>query len=125
MSRMISRYETNRKIKSCLVSHKADIAGLVFSFSGKTAWFHGKLTKIQGGEFSVEEIELLCKAISALPEIRFLNFELEDWSISASLGSFSIARKTVAAPASVGYQDPLVIKTDEDIEDVLADNHVG
>ncbi len=122
---MISRYEINRKIKSCLVSHKANLAELVFSFSGRTAWFHGRLTKIQGSEFSVEEIENLCNAISALPAIRFLNFELEDWSISASLGSFSIARKTVAAPASVGYQQPLVIEKNEDIEDILADNLVS
>lgn len=125
MSRTTSRYEINRKIKTCLVSHKADLAELVFSFSGKTAWFHGRLTKNQGTEFSVEEIETLCKAISALPAIRFLNFELEDWSISASLGSFSIAKKTIAAPASAGYQKPLVIKSDEDIEDVLADKVVG
>lgn len=105
-----------------MVSHKANLAELVFSFSGKTARFHGKLTKHQGTEFSVEEVETLCKAVAALPGVKFLFFELEDWSISTGMGSFSITRKTVAVSAGVDHDQPLVLKNHEDIEDVLIDH---
>lgn len=122
MSKVTSRYDTNRKIKSCLVSHKADLAGIVFSFSGKTASFHGRLAKKNGVEFKVEEVENLCRTIAGLPPIKFMNFELDDWTISASMGSFVITKKIISATAGAdGQFTPHYIDSDEDIEDVLAD----
>ena len=124
MKNTISRYDINRKIKSCLVSHKADLSGIIFSFSGKTASFHGKLSKSSGAEFKVENIENLCKAIAAIPAIKFLNFELEDWTISATMDSFVISKKIIASSADVSLHTPLIIKNDENIEDVLIDQKI-
>ncbi len=69
----------------------------------------------------MENIENLCKAIAAIPAIRFLNFELEDWTISATMGSFVISKKIIASSADAILHTPLIIKNDEDIEDVLID----
>jgi len=121
MNNTTSRYDINRKIKSCLVTHKADLTEIKFSFSGKRASFQGKLAKSSGAEFKVEEIENLCKAIAALPAIKFLNFELEDWTIVSTMGSFVISKKIIAGSAVIGKSTHLIIKNDEKIEDLLAD----
>lgn len=121
MNNTTSRYDINRKIKSCLVTHKADLTEIKFSFSGKRASFQGKLAKSSGAEFKAEEIENLCKAITALPAIRFLSFELEDWTIVSTMGSFVISKKIVAASGVIGQYTQLIIKNDDEIEDLLAD----
>jgi len=121
MNNTTFRYDINRKIKSCLVTHKADLTEIKFSFSGKRASFHGKLAKSSGAEFKAEEIENLCKAITALSAIRFLNFELEDWTITSTMGSFVISKKIIAGSAVIGKSTHLIIKNDEKIEDLLAD----
>ncbi len=123
MKKEFSRYEVNQKIKMILVSHNVDLSTLTFSFSGKAAWFTGKLNKASGSPLGHEEVETLCKALGGLHAIRFLNFELEDWNVSASPGSFSISRKAVASSSSGREQAPLIIKTNEKIEDVLDDNN--
>lgn len=69
----------------------------------------------------MEEVENLCRAIAGLPGIKFLNFELDNWTISASLGSFLIAKKTITAAAGSDRSTPHYINDDEDIKDVLAD----
>ncbi len=121
MKQQLTRYEINQKIKQTLVSHGTDIAFLTFSFSGKAAWFTGCLNKTTGAAMGHEEIENLCKALASLPQIRFLNFELEDWAISSNFSSFTIHKKTIAASAPDRNQEPLVIQSSEIIEDVLED----
>ncbi len=72
----------------------------------------------------MEEIEDLCKAITAIPAIKFLNFELENWTISATMGSFVVSKKTITASAHVGQSPALVIKKNENIKEVLSDQKI-
>jgi len=125
MKKQFTRYEINQKIKMALVSHNVDLTMFTFSFSGKAAWFTGRLNKTSGVPLEHEEIETLCRALKALPDIRHLNFELEDWNISASPGSFFITRKTIAASAPARDQKPLIINTSETVEDILEDQKVN
>ncbi len=122
MKKIPSRYEINQKIKRRLVSHGTDTRALNFSFSGKTAWFTGKLSKLTGQEMKQEEVEALCKALAAVPEILFLNFEMENWIISSSSGAFTITPKASTSSAPIRDRKPLVIRTDETIEDVLKEH---
>ena len=113
MKTSYDRYEINQKIKGLLVAGGADVTALSFSFSGKTAWFTGRFTKTTGAPMPQSEIEALCKALLALTAIHHLNFEMEDWNISSSLGSFVITRK-FTAPAPAREQKPLIIRTTAD-----------
>ncbi|WDP91184.1 MAG: hypothetical protein HUN04_16360 [Desulfobacter sp.] len=119
MKQKPTRYEINQKIKRILVSHGADLRQLTYSFSGKTAWFSGQLLKINGQEMANEEVENLGKALGAMPEILYMNFELENWVISSGTGALSVARKNAPAATSVRERKPLVITTDETVEEVL------
>ncbi|MDD9302417.1 MAG: hypothetical protein HUK40_08760 [Desulfobacter sp.] len=117
-----TRYEINQKIKRVLVSHGTDLQQFFFSFSGKAASFTGRLCKVSGQDMKHEEVETLCKLLSNIPEIIFLNFELEDWVISSGSGSFSITRKQITSSAPAREQEPLFIQTDETVKDVLKDS---
>lgn len=119
MKKKPTRYEINQEIKRRLVSHGTDLSQLNFSFSGKTAWFTGRLSKISGQEMTNNEVEALCKALAVVPDILFLNFELEDWIISTCSGAFTIARKAAASSAPLRDKTPLVIRSDDTIEAVL------
>jgi len=119
MKKKPSRYEINQRIKRRLVSHGTDLRALNFSFSGRTAWLTGKLSKLTGQEMKQEEVEALCKALATIPEILFLNFELENWIISSSSGAFTVTRKVSTSSAPIRDREPLVIKTDETVEDIL------
>lgn len=114
MKTEFSRYEINQKIKGVLVTAGADVTVLSFSFSGKTAWFTGRFNKTTGAAMDQGEVETLCKALMALPAVRHLNFEMDDWNISSSLGAFFISRKIMSAVASVREQKPLIIRTKEE-----------
>jgi hypothetical protein len=115
MTQDVSRYEINQKIKGILVTAGADVTVLSFSFSGKTAWFTGRFNKTTGAPMEQGDIETLCKALMALPAVRHLNFEMDDWNISSSLGAFTITRKVVASTtASAREQKPLILRTNPD-----------
>jgi hypothetical protein len=114
MTQDVSRYEINQKIKGILVTAGADVTVLTFSFSGKTAWFTGRFNKTTGAPMEQGDIEILCKALMALPAVRHLNFEMDDWNISSSLGAFTITRKIMASTAPDREQKPLILRTNAD-----------
>jgi hypothetical protein len=119
MIKQPTRYETNQKIKRTLVSHGAHLGDLTFSFTGKAAFFTGRLNKISGTPMAYQAVENLCKALITVPYVRFLNFEMEDWTITLQHSSFSITPKTIAASTQDRDVKPLVISSNETIEDVL------
>lgn len=121
MKETATRYDTNRKIKQILVSHSTDLTRIFFSFSGKTARFSGRLLKTSGQEMKFEEVDALCRSLTNLAEIRFLNFEMDDWAISAGLGSMNIVRKSIPSSDASGARKVHKIDTTESVEDVLKD----
>ena len=123
MEKKLSRYEINQKIKRTLVSNGADVTALAFSFSGKTAWLSGRFNKTGGAAMSQGEIEIICRALMDLPVIQYLNFDVEDWNITCSIGSFIMTRKFAGAAAPDRERKPLIIrtKTDGTVEDTEED----
>lgn len=121
MKQNATRYDTNRKIKQVLVSHNTDLSGIFFSFSGKTARFSGRFLKISGQEMKFEEVEILCRALTGLDGIRFFNFDMEDWAISAGPGSMNIVRKSTSVSVVSDERKIHHIDTPESVEDVLKD----
>ena len=116
-----NRYDTNRKIKQILVSHSTDVSKVFFSFSGKTARFSGCFISISGRGLKYGEVEALCKTLSNISGIRFLTFDMEDWAISAGMGSLNIVRKAVASSGASGARKSLHIKSDEPVKEFLED----
>ncbi len=122
MKQNATRYDTNRKIRQVLVSHSTDLSHLFFSFSGKTARFSGRFLKTSGREMKFEEVEALCKKLTSLSAVRFLSFDMEDWVISAGLGSMDIVKKSaVSSAAAQETRKNLHINSPELVDDVLSD----
>ncbi len=124
MKNQATRYETNQKIKRLLVTHNTDLSRLFYSFSGKSATFSGRLIKTSGSGMKIEEVETLCQSLSAIAEVQFLNFDLDNWSISSGAGSFEISKKADVSSGPSKEQKPLIINTPEMVQDVLRD-HFG
>jgi len=61
----LSRYEVNRNVRMVLIRHDADLARIDYSFIGQTVYFYGDLVR-PTMDFSVQEIEVLAREISAL-----------------------------------------------------------
>lgn len=116
-----TRYDTNRKIKQVLVSHNTDLSKIFFSFSGKTARFSGCFFKTSGQEMKFEEVETLCRTLTGLAGIRFLNFDMEDWAISAGPGSMNIVKKSTSFSSVSDERKAHHIDTPESVEDILKD----
>ncbi|WP_321494022.1 hypothetical protein [uncultured Desulfobacter sp.] len=125
MKQNTTRYDTNRKIKQILVSHSTDLTRIFFSFSGKTARFSGRFLKTSGQEMKFEEVDTLCRSLTNLAEIRFLNFDMDDWAISAGLGAMNIVKKSVPSSDASDARKVHKIDTPESVEDVLKDEFGG
>jgi len=68
-----------------------------------------------------EEVEILCRALTGLDDIRFFNFDMEDWVISAGLGSMNIVKKSTSVSSVSDGRKVHHIDTPESVEDVLKD----
>jgi len=123
MKKNLTRYEINQKIKKTLVSNGADVTVLSFSFSGRTAWLSGRFNKTGGAAMGQSDIEIICRALMDLPMIYYLNFDVEDWNITCSIGSLIMTRKFAGAAAPDREQKPLIIRTKADgtVEDTEED----
>lgn len=121
MKQHATRYDTNRKIKQILVSHSTDLSKIFFSFSGKTARFSGRFLKTSGKEMKLEEVETLCRNLTGLAGVRFLNFDMDDWAISAGLGSINIVRKSIPTSNASDARKVHHIDLPESVENVLKD----
>ena len=121
MKQNATRYDTNRKIKQILVSHGTDLSKISFSFSGKSARFSGRFLKTSGQEMKFEEVETVCRSLTGLAGIRFLNFDMEDWAISAGLGSVNIVKKSIPSSSASDAKKVHHINVSESVEDVIKD----
>jgi len=57
MKKQFTRYEINIMIKRILVRYKVDLSSLIFSFSGRAAFFSGRFNKTTGSQMGADEIE--------------------------------------------------------------------
>ena len=86
-----SRYDVNRNIRAVLVRNNVNLDRIEFSFMGKTAYIRGELSKVNSGEFTVAAIETLVTELSKVPSVRDIQFELLNWAIMPTGGSWQIS----------------------------------
>lgn len=92
MSDEFSRYETNRRVKQILVSRNVDMTKINYSCVNKTIHFYGSLSKLSQEDLSLPNIEALVSELMNLPHISNIQFDLDNWFISAEPGDVSITR---------------------------------
>ena len=92
MSDEFSRYEINRRVKQILVSHNVDMTKINYSCVNKTIHFYGSLSKLSQEDLSLHNIEALVSELMNLPHISNIQFDLDNWFISAEPGDVSITR---------------------------------
>jgi hypothetical protein len=122
----VSRYEINRKVRMIFTRHDADLSKIDYSFTGSSVYLYGDLVR-PDRDFSAQEIENIAREISALPQVRDIQFELNNWVILSSGESWQInkTKKSVVLPSTrqpgaLG-DSTIVIDKAEKLTDVLDD----
>ncbi len=87
-----SRYEINRKVRQIFVSHNADMTKISYSCAHRTIYIYGSLVKDPKGEFNISGIQTLVSELMKLPRISNVQFDLENWLISAEPGELNIIK---------------------------------
>jgi len=121
----VSRYEVNRNVRMVITRHDVDMTRIDYSFMGSTVYLNGDLVRLDG-DFSRKEIEIIAREIAALPHVRDIHFELNNWMVASSGDSWEIKlRKKETAAKKAAYQTGLsddktvIIEKAEDLEVVL------
>jgi hypothetical protein len=122
----VSRYEINRIVRMVFTRHDADLTKIDYSFMGSAVYLYGDLVRLDG-DFSDKEIEFIIREIAALPHVRDIQFDLNNWAVVPSGDSWQITktRKSVVTRAagqagSLG-DSTVVIDKSEKLTDVLDD----
>ncbi len=122
----VSRYEVNRKVRMIFTRHDADLSKIDYSFMGSSVYLYGDLVR-PDRDYSAQEIESIAREISALPHVRDIQFELNNWVILSSGESWQInkTKKSVVLPSArqpgaLG-DSTIVIDKAEKLTDVLDD----
>jgi len=92
MSDEFSRYEINRRVKQILVGHNVDMTKINYSCVNRTIHFYGSLSKLSQEDLSLPNIEVLVAELINLPHISNIQFDLDNWFISAEPGEVSITK---------------------------------
>jgi hypothetical protein len=123
----VSRYEINRNVRMIFTRHDADLTKIDYSFIGSTVYLSGDLVR-PDRDFSAQEIEVIAREISALPHVRDIQFDLNNWVLASSGDSWQVNRtmKTVATTGAAHRTGSLedstvVIEKVEKLTDVLDD----
>jgi hypothetical protein len=121
----VSRYEVNRNVRMVITRHDADLTRIDYSFMGSTVYLNGDLVR-PDRDFSAKEIEIIVREISALPHVRDIHFDLNNWMVASSGDSWRVnrVRKAVGtrgAAHRTGLTDDatVVIEKAEDLKVVL------
>lgn len=122
----VSRYEVNQKVRMVFARHEADLSMIDYSFMGSTVYLYGDLVR-QDRDYSAKEIEGIVREISAIPQVRDIQFDLNNWVVFSAEGSWQInkTRKTTLTraagqPGAAG-DATVVIDNPENLRDVLDD----
>lgn len=123
----VSRYEVNRNVRMVITRHDADLTRIDYSFMGSTVYLNGDLVR-SNGDFTAQEIENIAKELSALPHVRDIQFDLNNWLVDSSGDSWQVNRvKKTAGPKGTAHQTgvsedtTVIIEREEDLQDVIDD----
>ena len=120
----VSRYEVNRNVRMVVSRHDADLTRIDYSFMGSTVYLSGDLAR-PDGDFSAQEVEIIAREIAALPYVRDVQFDLNNWVITTSGDSWQVNRARKQLPvtkAAAAVNDSThIIEKAEDLADVLDD----
>jgi hypothetical protein len=122
----ISRYEINRNVRMVLTRHDVDLTRIDYSFMGSTVYLYGDLVR-PDRDYSAKEIDFIAKEIAALPHVRDIQFDLNNWLVDPSENSWQITKTkksavTRTADQSGSLEDStVVIDKAEKLTDVLDD----
>ncbi len=89
----INRYKVNQMAQACLVRHAAELSRLSFSFTGQSLHLSGLLRKSPAGEFTAEEVKDLVEDLVRLDHVRFLQTELDNWTVAQEFGAWDVRPK--------------------------------
>jgi len=95
MSDELSRYEINTRVKQILVSYNVDMTKISYSCVNRTIHMYGSLNAYDQGEFKLTTIQNLVEELMKLPHIRGIQFDLDNWVISAEPGELNITKAGV------------------------------
>ena len=120
-----SRYEINQKVRMFFPRHDADLSKIDYSFMGATVYLSGELAQ-PDRDYSHKEIENIVKEISAIPQVRDIQFDLSNWMVLSAEGSWQISQTRKSVVTSAAQQGALVDSTividkSESLTDVLDD----
>ena len=120
-----SRYEINQKVRMIFTRHDADLSKIDYSFMGATVYLSGELAQ-PDRDYSHKEIENIVKEISAIPQVRDIQFDLSNWMVLSAEGSWQISQTRKSVVTSAAQQGALadstiVIDKSESLTDVLDD----
>lgn len=120
-----SRYEINQKVRMIFTRHDADLSKIDYSFMGATVYLSGELAQ-PDRDYSHKEIENIVKEISAIPQVRDIQFDLSNWMVLSAEGSWQISQTRKSVVTSAAQQGALVDSTividkSESLTDVLND----
>lgn len=123
----VSRYEVNRNVRMVLARHDADLTKIDYSFMGSVVYLNGDLAR-PDGDFSQQEIESIVRELAALPHVRDIHFELNNWRVSSSGDSWQVnrikkeaGRKRAASGTGISDDSTHVIEKAEDLDVVLGE----
>lgn len=120
----VSRYEINRNVRMVFTRHDADLTRIDYSFMGSTVYLDGDIVK-PDGDFPIQEIEAIAREISALPHVRDIQFNLNNFIVVSSGDSWQVTKmkKSVATTGTAGSlsDSTVVIEKAEDLKVVLDD----
>ena len=126
----VSRYEINRNVRVVLTRHNVDLQKIDYSFTGSTVYLYGDLVR-SDRDFSAQEIDLLLRGIAALPHVRNIQIDFNNWLVISAGSSWQITRTKKPAITRVAGQSgslgdsTVVIDKEEKIADVLDDLEPG
>jgi hypothetical protein len=126
----VSRYEVNRSVRMVFTRHDADMTRIDYSFMGSTVYLYGDLAR-PDGDFSPQEMEAMARELSALPHVRDIQFNLDNWLVLSSGDSWkiSLTRKSHAPKAArqtgTLADSTVVVEKAEDLEVVIDDISKG
>ena len=123
----VSRYEVNRNVRIVITRHDADLARIEYSFMGSTVYLSGDLVR-PNGDFSAQEVENIARELAALPHVRSLQFDLNNWLVDTSGDSWQVSRvrkmaraKEKAGQTGVSDDTTHIIQREEGLQDVIED----
>jgi hypothetical protein len=109
-----------------LTRHDVDLTRIDYSFMGSTVYLYGDLVR-PDGDYSPKDIDLIVREISALPHVRNIQFDFNNWVVIPSGDSWQITKTkksivTRMAAQSGSLEDStVVIDKAEKLPDVLDD----